>query len=224
MNPINDLDTQLAKLADEVATYGPRSVPTELRRRHVLVAAALEFVAHGFADATMQQIAARAGVTKPVVYGLFDSKDDLFVAVVDQTSNEMADRLAAATPRPGESHLGAGIRAFLHYVDERRALWGPLTDSSHHGAVAAALTRFQDRQVEFVTAALAEGYRERGVEPGAAEVEALARVVSGAATSMAEWMHRRPEVGPDEAAAFVDAALNPGLDAVRGADQPRWFS
>jgi AcrR family transcriptional regulator len=56
----------------------------ELTRTHLLEAAARVFQARGFAGASVDEIAAAAGFTKGAVYSNFKSKEDLFLALVDQ--------------------------------------------------------------------------------------------------------------------------------------------
>jgi AcrR family transcriptional regulator len=54
-----------------------------MTRRHLLDAAAVVFSEKGFHDATIDEIAATAGFTKGAVYSNFTSKDDLFLALLD---------------------------------------------------------------------------------------------------------------------------------------------
>ena len=55
---------------------------TEARRLAILEAAKHVFLERGYGDASMAEIAARAGGSKPTLYGYFRSKEDLFVAVM----------------------------------------------------------------------------------------------------------------------------------------------
>ena len=67
--------------------------PRRQRTRERLIAAAAETIAEkGFQAATLDEIAARAGLTKGAVYDNFDSKDQLFMAVVLQASRERMER------------------------------------------------------------------------------------------------------------------------------------
>src|SRR5215471_10775357 len=62
----------------------PRFFKLPLTRQEALLeAAAQEFAAHGFEDASLNQILERAGVSKGVAYYYFDDKEDLFLTVVD---------------------------------------------------------------------------------------------------------------------------------------------
>ena len=64
-----------------------------MTRRHLLEAAAIVFARDGFHGATLDAIASYAGFTKGAVYSNFKSKDDLFLALLD----DRIDRQAAIT-------------------------------------------------------------------------------------------------------------------------------
>src|SRR5688500_20185090 len=71
----------------------------ERRRPLVLDAAYRLFLEHGFEGTSMDSIAQAAGVSKPVVYDCFASKDELFTAMLDR-EEERARRATEAAPRP----------------------------------------------------------------------------------------------------------------------------
>jgi AcrR family transcriptional regulator len=81
-----------------IQTVSPRRQRTRAR----LIVAAGEIIAEkGFQAATLDEIAARAGLTKGAVYDNFDSKDQLFMAVVLQASRERLERFPWPTVRSG---------------------------------------------------------------------------------------------------------------------------
>lgn len=65
-----------------------KRLPAEARRRQLLDVAAALFADRGYARATTAEIARAAGVTEPVIYRHFESKRDLFVALVEQTAEQ----------------------------------------------------------------------------------------------------------------------------------------
>lgn len=218
---LSTTDTRLARLenrahelTDEVGRYGPRSVPTDLRREHVLTVAAIAFVHDGFEGASMDRIAASAGVTKPVVYNLFGSKEGLFAAVVDLASAEMAANIAHATAET-DTPLAAGIRAFLSYASDHAGLWGPVFSSRQHTAVDDAIQRLQEQQVAIVAQSIRRGHHHAGVEPGEREIEALAHLIAGSVQSVGQWWDHHRELSLDDMVAFLEAAIAPTLAAFR---------
>ncbi len=78
--------------------------------------------ADGYHATTMADIAAAAGVTKPVLYQHFASKHDLYENLLQDIGSELQSRVvgaAAATTSPRE-RVTAGITAFVDYVEEER--------------------------------------------------------------------------------------------------------
>ena len=88
----------------------PRSADPLLRSR-LLHAATAEFAASGYARATLDGIAARAGVTKGGVYFHFAGKEELFFAVLDHWRERR--RATLQVPRPAGGGAAAALRAFV---------------------------------------------------------------------------------------------------------------
>jgi AcrR family transcriptional regulator len=63
-------------------------LPASKRREQLLDCAAELFAQNGYARATTAQLAKAAGVTEPIIYRHFDSKRDLFVALIERTGRE----------------------------------------------------------------------------------------------------------------------------------------
>jgi AcrR family transcriptional regulator len=77
------------------------------------------FVAQGYHASAMDDIAERAGVSKPVLYQHFPSKYELYLALIDQHAKEIVDgvREALVSTDDGENRVGATISAFFESVD-----------------------------------------------------------------------------------------------------------
>lgn len=140
----------------------------------------------------------------------------MFAAVIDRASDEMSERLAAATAERGESQLEPGVRAYLEYIRVRRDLWDPVLSSTQHGAVAAAAARLRDRQVDVVADAIRKGYEDLGLDPDQREVEGLAHVVAGSVESVGRWWLRRGDLDLEAVVQFLVASIGPSLASVRG--------
>jgi AcrR family transcriptional regulator len=128
---------------------------TEARRaatREAIVAAALDQVAAGgYASATVQAVAGRAGVATGTVYRHFPSKADLFADVFQFASNRELDvlrGLAADQRRPAEERIAGCVEAFA-----RRALAGPVL-------AYAQIAEPVDPAVEAERLTLRRGYRD----------------------------------------------------------------
>src|SRR5688500_19308903 len=90
-------------------------VPRPLRERQLVELGEQLFAERGFAKASMDELARRAGVTKPVIYELFGSKDGLFRACLEGLALRMAESIAdaARAHTEPEARLRAGGLAFL---------------------------------------------------------------------------------------------------------------
>src|SRR5947207_9304559 len=104
---------------------GRRRIPRVEREQTMLDAAGAAFAAHGFHDASMDTIAAAAGISKPMLYNYFGSKQGLYVAYVERSGELLMQRMRDAAPpdTPAAGRLRAGILAFLTYAQEHSPGW-----------------------------------------------------------------------------------------------------
>ncbi len=93
----------------------PPKLPEHLRRAVVLDAAVARFAEVGRAGATIDEIASAAGVRKPAIYEMFDSKDDLFRAAVDREVSALCDLFRVANAETSEL---AGPERIRRRVDD----------------------------------------------------------------------------------------------------------
>ena len=105
-----------------------RRVGREERERQILDAAVAVFSERGYANASMDAVAERVGVTKPVLYTHFGSKEGLLLACVAQARTELLEvtAAAAAAATTPEDMLRRGTRAFFEFLDERAAAFSLL--------------------------------------------------------------------------------------------------
>jgi AcrR family transcriptional regulator len=95
-------------------------LPRSARRAQLLGAAQEVFVAQGYHAAAMDDIAERAGVSKPVIYQHFPGKLDLYLALLDQHVDALVAAVRAALAGTSDhKHRVAGtIEAYFRFVDE----------------------------------------------------------------------------------------------------------
>src|SRR5678816_857346 len=95
-------------------------LPRQARRKQLLGAAQEVFVAQGYHAAAMDDIAERAGVSKPVLYQHFPGKLDLYLALLDSSCDAIIDncRIALSATPDNKLRVQAAIEAFFDYVDE----------------------------------------------------------------------------------------------------------
>lgn len=197
----------------EVAAYAHGRVPRAIRERQVLAAADQLFAEQGFTGASMDELSRRVGVSKPVVYALVGSKEELYRRCVERLASALAARItsAAASEDDPARQVGACALSFFRFVSEHRRLWEALAwDPGPFAEDAAAIRRGQDELVGSLFAAAAA---RRGVHPDAVKVGALAQAVNGAVEALARWWRDHPDVAPEQLARWVVELLMPGLEA-----------
>lgn len=96
-------------------------LPRSARRKQLLGAAREVFVAQGYHAAAMDDIAERAGVSKPVLYQHFPSKRDLYVALVQQHSDELLTSVHSAlkSTNNNKQRVAATIEAYFSFIDSK---------------------------------------------------------------------------------------------------------
>ena len=98
----------------------PRGVrmPRDARRAQLLESALAVFVAQGYHSAAMDDIAERAGVSKPVLYQHFPGKLDLYLALLDQSCDTIIDatRAALESTEDNKQRVTATMQVFYDYV------------------------------------------------------------------------------------------------------------
>ena len=94
-------------------------MPRSARRAQLLESALDVFVAQGYHAAAMDDIADRAGVSKPVLYQHFPGKLDLYLALLDNACDQVIDgvRKALASTEHNKERVAATTEAFYTYVD-----------------------------------------------------------------------------------------------------------
>jgi AcrR family transcriptional regulator len=114
------LPATLSLMSSEIVD-GPRSarLPRSVRRQQLLAAAQEVFVANGYHAAAMDEIAERAGVSKPVLYQHFPGKLDLYLAIVDTHSTALiaAIRAGLAATDDNKLRIRNVLSAYFDFVD-----------------------------------------------------------------------------------------------------------
>ncbi len=101
------------------ATDPTPRLPAARRRRQLLNVALATFSAGGFHGTSMEDVAAAAGVTKPVLYQHFGSKRALYLELLDGVGGQLMDVIAkAAAEADGpQSQVEAGFGAYFRFVE-----------------------------------------------------------------------------------------------------------
>jgi AcrR family transcriptional regulator len=185
------------------------------RREQLLDIGRSLFAERGFDAASIEEIAARAKVSKPVVYEHFGGKEGLYAVVVHREMQRLADRVAGALSagHPRELLEQAAV-AMLDYIETESDGFAILVrDSPVGGSGGTFATLINDiaSQVEHI---LGEEFGSRGLDPRLAELYSQALVGMVAMTGQ-WWLDAREPKRDDVAAHLVNLAWNglSGLEA-----------
>jgi len=184
------------------------------RREQLLDIGRRLFAERGFEGTSIEEIAAQAGVSKPVVYEHFGGKEGIYAVVVDR---EVERLLMTATQMLGGDHTrekfeGAAV-ALLRYIEDNADGFRILVRDSHPASGTGTFgTLLSDiaSQVEYI---LEDFFQARGYEPKLAPM--YAQMLVGMVAFTGQWWldARKPKL--DEVAAhLINLAWNglSGLD------------
>ena len=177
-----------------------KRLPAAERRELILEAAGELFGEHGYAHTNLDQIAAAAGVTKPVLYRHFDSKKALYLALLERHRDDLPrffERVPATLPF--EERVQAILEVWFDYVAEHGYAWRMLFRDAGGDAEIRDFRRGNyDRAREVLARFLYEQ-----TEIPREEVEPLAEFLRAGGAGLALWSLDRPEI---RRGALVDSA------------------
>lgn len=145
------------------------------------------FAERGFAAASIEEIADRAGVSKPIVYGHFGGKDGLWTAVVDREVERLLGMIfegLAGTDHPRELVQGAA-EAFLRYIETERDGFRILVRDAPMGTVEGTLPSVLGMVAEKAESILLSQFEARGFDPSFAPL--YSRALVGMVALVGQW-------------------------------------
>jgi AcrR family transcriptional regulator len=181
-------------------------MPRSVREQLILRVAGQVFAEGGYERASMDRIAALAGVSKPMLYAYFGSKEGLYLAYIERTGGDLVQRLVSADrgtgPHATTGRLRAVINEFLTFVQEHSDGWTVLfRELSARQPLAEQVSQLRAEVVGEVRRML-EGEGETdpahpgppraGLRPPASE--GVAEAIVGAGEALANWWLKKPEV------------------------------
>ena len=182
-------DNAAAKASNGAPARGSR-LPRSARRKQLMAAAQEVFVANGYHATAMDDIADRAGVSKPVLYQHFPGKLELYLALLDVHTTELvgAVRSAMAATTDNAQRVHNAVSAYFDFVDGESAdVQGAFrlvfeTDLRNEPAVRDRIAGVSRRCMQAVADTIAA---DTGLPQ--AQVELLAATVTGTSEVAARW-------------------------------------
>jgi len=168
------------------------------------------FCERGYAGASMNEIASRCDVTKPMLYLYFDSKEKLYLACVRFVGDGLIaaiEKSVAGAASPTEQVLATAAGLFSFAEQRDRAWWGVIYAETMPAdtAVAEATNGYRDRIFAVVSRAMA------GVLTDPLDVEVATHALIGAGESLLRWWVSRPELSAEDLQARLVSVLSPFL-------------
>ncbi|WP_035738350.1 TetR/AcrR family transcriptional regulator [Glycomyces arizonensis] len=193
------------------AGEGRVRLPRSERRAQLLQAAQEVFVSRGYHATSMDDIADRAGVSKPVLYQHFTSKLELYLALLDGRATELVERIREAMDRSEDNkeRVDEAMRAYFDFVDAQGEAFRLVFESDQRNdpAVAERVARMED---ECVTALADTIMADTQVDKSRAELLATG-LVGAAEVAARKWIATGRVVPKDEAVALMSTLAWRGI-------------
>ncbi|WBB68527.1 TetR/AcrR family transcriptional regulator [Micromonospora sp. WMMD812] len=193
------------------------------RRRQDLVAAAVQALLRHGPEVDMDQVAAAAGVSKPVLYRYFADKSQLWLAVSEVVAARVIAAVAPAVEQVREERdlVRATIDAYLAVVESESALYRFLIHRSSDPGVHQVVAGTSQQVAAGLARVIGDRLRALGLDAGPAEPWAYGLV--GFVQAVGDWWTTHGQ--PISRAALTDyltTLLWSGIEGVRrSADLPR---
>jgi AcrR family transcriptional regulator len=186
---------------------GRARTPRAEREQQMIDAASGMFAKRGFESCSMEDIAKASGITKPMLYAYFDSKEGLFAACAERAGAQLREDLRGVGEREDltpDKQLWEGLQRVFAFVDEHHDSWlllypegAPAPGSIGSGAAAA-----RDAMADLLTELFTRAARDEGLSDDAlAHIEGIAHSFTAATIGAAShWAKQGKE--PREVAAL----------------------
>jgi AcrR family transcriptional regulator len=189
------------------------------REREILDAAERIFGERGYQGTSMDDIAAAVGVSKPLVYQYYGSKDGLFLACLSRLRAQLLDAVSDAvmSAPDAEEAMYAGFVAWFQFLDDHPRAWSVIVDEGMLSAGPAAQAADEVR-ADFVE--LIATMVRLNLPPDRAtdeeEIQIVAQTISGATERLAIWRtHHNNTPSPTKVAQTLKDLLWQGLQTLR---------
>jgi AcrR family transcriptional regulator len=174
-----------------MAAKAQKRLPPAERRELILESAGRLFGERGYAHTSLDEIAAAAGVTKPILYRHFDSKKALYLALLERHRDDLP-RFFERVPGdlPFDQRVEAILETWFDYVNEHGYAWRMIFRDSGGGAEIDEFRRGnQERAREVLAGFIAT---QKGIPK--TQVEPLAEFLRAGGAGLALWSLDHPEV------------------------------
>lgn len=144
------------------------------------------FASTGYEATSIEEVAARAGVSKPIVYEHFGSKEGLYASIVDQEMDNLVARVSEAISRgSARERFETAVTAFIRYVKDEPDGFAVLTRDTPVTTTRTGLTRVIDDLAGRVDDVFRAEFSQAGYDARVAPIYANALI--GMVTQVGQW-------------------------------------
>jgi AcrR family transcriptional regulator len=189
------------------------------RREQLLGVARSLFAERGYEATSIEEIAERAGVSKPVIYQHFGGKEGIYAVVVDREVRHLTASISGAFAADHPRLVAEGAaEAFLTYIEEREDGFRVLVRDAPSGVTGGSFASVIADVASRAEQLLVEEFSERGFDAQTAPMYALMLV--GAVALVGEWWLEHRTLPREQVAAHVVNLLWNGLRALEPTPPP----
>lgn len=188
-------------IADQVETPPAKRLPGEQRRAVIVEAAGRLFGDRGYEATRLDDVASAAGVTKPILYRHFESKQALYLALLERHRDDLAGFIALI-PAQGslEERLRSVLEVWFGYVEDHSYAWKMLFRDAGGGPAIRGFRLEVHARARMVLVELIRTLSEAPIPRR--ELEPLAELMSMGMAALVLWWIDEPRVSRP---AIVDA-------------------
>ncbi len=183
---------------------GTKGVPRPEREEQIVQAGIAEFGARGYARSSVLSVAARAGISKPLVYQYFGSKEGLYLACLHHVAGGLLSRLQDAEQEVDDTVASRihPLRAVFTALEPQREAWRMLFDATmpSTGPIADEAADYQQRAAAIAAAGSERFLAARGIH-SELDTSALTHLWMGVVDSLVGWWLEHPD---DSAQDMID--------------------
>jgi AcrR family transcriptional regulator len=195
-----------------MSVMGTKSVPRAEREQQMLDSAEQVFGGRGYQEASMNDIAAGAGISKAMLYSYFESKEALYVACVERYRARLFERAEAEVmhaPDPAAG-LEAFARVYFDHIEEwRETGWWVL----YGEASTQAISEMRARNAVLIEQLLRRAAEMVGAKVADSDIEFLAYTLVGAGELAGRWWLENPAIPKKQVVERFTAFTRPAIAA-----------
>ena len=156
------------------------------RRLQLMAVGREAFAARGYEGTSIEDVAQKAGVSKPIVYEHFGAKEGLYAAIVEREMDWLVARVTEGLSRGSpRERFESAVLAFMTYAKEEPAGFAVLTRDSPTASARRGLTRVIDDLAQRVGDVFRSEFERAGYTPKVAPIYANALI--GMVTQVGQW-------------------------------------